>query len=369
MDPIIYAPENGVILVTNQEILSSYEEAWNQLIPLIAGVGPTQTYAWFSSFLKHKKPADQKWICAFSFHEKKLTGVLPLLVLKTIKLPFFSIQLFSPPFDFFHTLRVDALFRPGFEHHYDLIIKKIARELRTFPLVNVRYIPDFSASSQAALRQGAAISVFSRKVSSEDYIQLPPVAETFYAELDGKFRREINRRLRRLKEENEVTYLLNPPYFSHAKSFEEFLEIENSGWKGDENSSILKRHGDKELFGEATSKFQQAGWMEWNFLQANELIIAGHLIVNLNGVIYLWKIGYKEDFSTFSPGNQLLYKYIEKVTEEKSGLEINFMNQRSWFKDWNIASRPLYSVIVFPKIPVVSWALMKLLGLIHKKKN
>ncbi len=367
------SPENPVgsatkvVLVDSIEELSAFEQPWNELIPLVSGVGPVQTYAWFHAYLTFKKEPAQKWVCAFSFHQNQLTGVLPLIYLKRIAIPLFQVQIFSPPFDFFHTLRFDAIFRPGFEHHYELIMKEMKRKLKVWPIVNVRYIPDFSISCQVAQKSNGSLMGFKRQVSSEDYIVMPAQMETFVAGLDGKFKRELNRRLRRLKEENDVHYMLNPKDLSHREAFADFVDLENSGWKGEENSSIRKRPGDWDLFNQATFKFREAGWMEWNFLKAGESAVAGHLVVNMNGVVYLWKIGYNEKYSTFSPGNQLLYSYIEKVIAEKSGVEINFMNQRSWFKDWNIQNRPLFSLILFPRDFLVSWIFMRILKFAHRK--
>jgi hypothetical protein len=117
------------------------------------------------------------------------------------------------------------------------------------------------------------------------------------------------------------------------------------------------------IFRAATHAFQEIGAMDWGFLKADDLNIAGQMCVRLNNISYMWKIGYLDTFINYGPGSLLLYRYIDKLMSEGAVKEINFMNSREWLKHWKTKKRELYSLIIMPRIPGISDLIKSLLFL------
>jgi hypothetical protein len=192
------------------------------------------------------------------------------------------------------------------------------------------------------------INSFRFQAWPEDYINLPESFCAYTKMLNPKFNREILRQERRLKERGEVKYEFKNRDFSVKDSINDFLSLENSGWKGKRKSSIVSDPGDHSLFSNAAFHFYKYGLLQMNFLLLGDLKIAAQYAVKINKVLYIWKIGYDECFSKCAPGNLLMYRTIEHSILQGDISEINFMNERGWLKVWKISSRQLMHVSIFP---------------------
>ena len=329
--------------------LEGYEKDWNSLIEKCPGSGPTQSYAWIHSFFRYKIEPDIKWICLFAYKGPKLVAVYPLIINRRIGIPGFYFQTFQTPYDIFHTIRVDGLIMPGYEKILELLVAYLRKSFKAIPIISIKDIPGFSPSILYLNTKNRKLSSFKKITGAENFINLPENYQLYLSGLNPGFKRGINRRLRRLTEKTRVTFRFRDSLNTNEENFEIFKEIESSGWKGKKKTSIKTRSGDAELFLNATNKFDEKSWVKWNFLESTNETIAAQLIININGASFGWKTCYNEEYSFFSPGKLLLYKYIENCYSHGELGEINFMNVNNWFSDWNVSTRPLYSLIIFPR--------------------
>ena len=350
--------EFKIVEEKNLENLSRHENAWDHLMLEVANAGPTQSYSWIYSYFKHKISSRFRWVCLFAYHKEQLAGVYPLIILQKKGFPGLYFQFFQAPHDPFHTVRNDGLIYPGNEKHIlELFFKHLQRSFKAIPIIWIPGIPEFRSSYRYFSNQKRNLQTFKKADGVEDIIVLPDNYETYVNNLNPKFRREIFRQERRLKEKGEVSYIFRDASMSNKESLDIFAEVENSGWKGIKKTSIKENPGDLELFSDATGSFNKNGWMQWNFLKADKEFIAAQLAVKINRVIYLWKIGYREEYSSYAPGNLLMYKFIEDAFSQGDAEEINFMNERGWLKEWKVDRRNIFSLAIFPGIPIVSFML------------
>ena len=138
---------------------------------------------------------------------------------------------------------------------------------------------------------------------------------TYQDRFRAKFHREIKRQERRLKEQAPVVYRLRENTASNLANLKCFAEIEDSGWKGAEGTSI-HRMLSLALFAQATEAFDERGWMEWGFLNAGDETMTHRAHLRL----FLWKVAYREDYAAYAPSNLLLYRLIGR---SRSGLRSN----------------------------------------------
>jgi len=346
-----------IISENTLEGLEQHRQAWDELIKNCEDVSPVQTYGWVSAFMKYKIKSRYPWVCIFAYRNEEMTGVYPLILTQRTGFYRLQFQFFQLPHDPFHTVRADGLILRGYEHVLEQITFHLKKMYKAIPVIWAQGIPLNSSTNRYFAGKGRKLGNYRKGMPPEDFIQLKGDFQTYTGTLNSKFRREILRQERRLIEKTKVKYRFRDLERSNSRNAEIFAEIENSGWKGLKKTSITGNTGDMELFNDATSDFNTKEWMQWNFLEADDKVIAAQLAVKINSTIYLWKIGYREEFSNMAPGNLLMYRFIEDAFRQGDVDEINFMNERGWLKEWNVSKRDLFNTAIFPAIPLLSFLL------------
>jgi hypothetical protein len=345
---------NKLIDIRNLVELEKYEEDWNTLIEKCHGSVHTQSYAWIQAFLRYSLLPDERWICLFAYESRQLVAVYPLIINRRIGFSGLYFQTFRTPYNIYHTIRVDGLILPGHENILELIVNHLRKSFKAFPIIQISGIPDFSPSMLYFNLKNKNLALYKKYNRTESYITLHENHQIYLSGLKGKFKKDINRRLRRLNSLTGVSFLLRNSQKTNEENLELFKEIESSGWKGDRKVAIKTRAGDSELYLSATNKFHEKGWVHWNFLEVNNETIAAKLFVRINNTTVSWKTAYREDYSTYGPGKLLFYKCIEDFYARGELGEINFMDVIDWFKDWNISTRPLFTIIIFPRSSILA---------------
>ncbi len=332
------------------EELELYEKDWNNLIEKCPGSLPMQSYAWISAYFRYKLQHDEKWICLFAYNESELIAVYPLLINRRIGLPGFYFQTFKTPFDPFHTTRVDGLILQGKENILELLFNHLKISFNAIPLLHINGIPDSSASLlYFNKRKKGVLASYKKKGGKEYLINLTGTFQEYCKQLNKKFRKKITHRLKKISEKADLIFIFKENNRTNKENFEIFSQLENSGWKGEKKTAILNRQGDRELFLSATNKFHEYGWIRWNFVEAENIIIAARLFVRINNTTVSFKTAYNEDYSKYGPGKLLFYKSVQNFYERNETGEIVLGNLYNRFSDWNASERKLFNIIIFPK--------------------
>lgn len=330
--------------------LETYKDRWDELLKLCPKSTPTQTYAWLHAFFSYKVPVDKEWICLFAFNNLgDLMGVYPLIILKSKGLPGIRFQFFTIPYDTNHTVRVDALVKPGHEMIIENFLLYLKNAFKAYPIIRINRIPEFSSTMRYLRLKNRQFTSLIHLTSAESFLNIENNYEAFFRGLSSNVRKNIKRSKKKLTKITNHSFRIKFNDISNSEILQNFMELENSGWKSKDGYSIKDHLGDADLFLSATNLFMQKGWMQWNFLIVNQEIISGLLSVKINVTLYLLKIAYNENYSYCSPGNLLINKIIEDSYTGTEISEINFMNEREWFKMWNVKERKLFDIIIIPR--------------------
>jgi hypothetical protein len=345
--------ELRIIEVDTLPELARHAEAWAGLLLKSASTSPKQSYPWISSFFENKPLSGKRWFCLFAYEGDSLVGVLPLIAVRSYKLPFRPLLLFKTPYDVLHTTAVDALTPCGREDLLEEFVKYLQVSRKGWPLIRFKLLPEDSPSMRW-LKQDRGHCAVCKPSGAANFVRLPAQYSTYYDALSHGFKRQLKRRARKLEELKDVRFLLRESTRSTAENLACFMDVESSGWKGESHSSIGTLDSNRALFLAAVEGFERYGWMEWNFLEADGITIAAQCAVRIRRTLFVLKIGYRENYSFCTPGNLLFAKVIEHSCAQGDVDEINCMAAWEWHKDWNMRSRKVYDLIVFPRIPVLA---------------
>ncbi len=133
-----------------------------------------------------------------------------------------------------------------------------------------------------------------------------PAIDDLRAGLSGKRRGELSRQLRRLKEIGSVSFASETEADCVRARFEEFLALEQSGWKGDRGTALASSAVTAAFSRAALFNLAEAGKARIDSLRVGAHPIAMLVSLVAGAAVYTWKIAYDEAYAQFSPGAQLM---------------------------------------------------------------
>jgi CelD/BcsL family acetyltransferase involved in cellulose biosynthesis len=121
--------------------------------------------------------------------------------------------------------------------------------------------------------------------------------------LSSRHRREYRRKLKRL--ERKVGELSLREDSQDAASYERFLDLERSGWKGETRTALACRPGHGEFFLEMCRAFAREGRLSLMSLASDGGVVAMRSDLIASDMSFVFKVAFDESFAQFSPGIQL----------------------------------------------------------------
>jgi CelD/BcsL family acetyltransferase involved in cellulose biosynthesis len=178
---------------------------------------------------------------------------------------------------------------------------------------------------------------FSTNVPMEPFVFdcRKPLSELL-ARLSRHFRKELRRTGRRLESLEGVRYETARNEEDLAAAFEDFLEVEGSGWKGEAGTgSAIRLHAQYASFYRSLAhEFDDGDGCEISTLYAEGRCIAGEFSMRTGEEYATLKIGYDEEYSRLSPGHLLCAKTLARCCDDPQIKRFNQLSDAEWIKVW-----------------------------------
>jgi len=129
--------------------------------------------------------------------------------------------------------------------------------------------------------------------------------------------------------------------------FNEFLALENSGWKGGAGSatSILASGARAVAFYHCLlEQYSGSGDLKIYMLRFNHQLAASAICIRVRSVVSIYKIAYNEALHSYSPGGMLLYHILKMMAEEPDIDEVNLMTCPHWSKRWHMPTAKVQQI-------------------------
>lgn len=283
---------------------------------------------WYEAQLNNESDSASIYFLAIYVGDDQLTGVLPFqrvwLKKGVLKLPI--LQLYYP-----NEMGVN-----------DVLAQVPLQECRRGIQTALRkHLPWFAFIRwQCVLARGCAATWLDpaeqpRVTHDSKYIEFPDGAEPFWATHSSKFRKGLQKKLRKAEQQSAVRLLCESSAEGLPAAFEQFLEVENSGWKGEKGTSVAKQPAKLAYYQSLLSSYGELGLCQINLMYFDQEPVAAQFGVKINDILYLLKIGYKESYREVSPGHLLLYKLVNYGAETKTFERISFVTGVDWIDRWH----------------------------------
>ncbi|MGN6107039.1 MAG: GNAT family N-acetyltransferase, partial [Kofleriaceae bacterium] len=215
-------------------------------------------------------------------------------------------------------------------------------------------------------------AIFRPGASAEAYLE---------AAVPGKKRKELRRQERRLGELGAVTYDELPPDGDLEAWLDEFLALEERGWKGQGGTALRGDPAALEVFRSyARGAFARGRWMMLALRVGGQAIAVKCNLLAGPGAIAL-KIAYDESFARFSPGVLLEIENIRRLHERRPAV---------WMDSGASADHPMIGhlwrdrlaietlvvptgrppgVLAIAAMPLVRWTSRAVRGALHRLRR
>lgn len=328
-------PESLAIIVKIHQGLvgfSELEQPWCALAR-IAGRHFLHEPAWYKAELEQRELTTNVYFVSV-WRADALCAVIPLEFAAVkrygVELPF--LQLF-----FASEMGVnDLLTNTDLAPIKPLVLRVLREQLPRFWFIRWQCIPRSGmANALASKRQSIRYGHLSK------YLDFSQGLEAFWAGYSKKFSKGLQKKRTKAQAMGVLRLHCAGNAAELAEAFVRFLEVEDSGWKGQRGSSIRQQPRKLAFYQRLLHDWSEAGTCRINLLYLADEVIAAQFGFAVAGTLYLLKIGFREDYATISPGYLLLEQLIGYHAGVADIHRISFVTGVNWIDRWHPQADPV----------------------------
>lgn len=136
--------------------------------------------------------------------------------------------------------------------------------------------------------------------------------------IGAKLRKELGRKRRRLADLGEVAHESATDAFAVGTFVQDFLALEEKGWKGRAGSAAAQDPALRQFLQNAVAGLARRGQVRADRLTVADQPAAVTLLLRRGDAAWLWKTAYDESFARYSPGVQLTREVTEALLKDES---------------------------------------------------
>ncbi len=336
----------SVKIVHGREGLYSLKDEWLEVTNSLRNKRFYHLYQWYKSYLESIGKEDNSIYFILLYKNKILQVIFPLRICKK-RISSFKFDVLEIPYHP-HINLSDFIMRD--EVDVQEVIDILKKSLDKFGIRwDFIYLPHVLEDS-SMVRYGKRFFFLFEYAGKCDYLQCNSYDE-IQKKFSKNFRRNLTKARNKLFEKNNVNLISTRQDGELFGSFEEFIEVEASGWKGERGSkTAIKLDPKVTMFYKCLIKnYSEINGCEINLLKINNETIAGQFCLLVDGTKYVLKIGYNESYSNFSPGNILLENLIQRACKDRCTKYINLVTDSKWHSDWKTSSYGVFRIYIFNK--------------------
>ncbi len=187
----------------------------------------------------------------------------------------------------------------------------------------------------AAISQNKPPRFLTLKNSRSDYLVCESTQNNSVTKLSSKFKRNIRRLKKKLQQKGELSIHMNKGEEQLAEAFEEFIELESSGWKGSQKTSLLHDKKLQSFYRSLLEKFGDSNACVIHTMKLDGRAIASQLSVITDGTYNMLKIAYDEEYKLLAPGSILIDETVSFFSNDETVNKVSFVTGGGWQQKWS----------------------------------
>jgi hypothetical protein len=327
--------------------LAVLKPKWNTLLKTVENKMYSHYPDWYSAYVDHLADLPDKVMFFAIYKNDELVAVIPLE--NTLhNFSGFKFWVLCLPLHYHFGLKD---FVVSEQESSELIFSFFLNELKT--LSDIQWDLVFL---QGVLEESAAGKSISKKLSrlqfKSDFAFCDVLPVESYEEISAKFSKNFRGALRKarnkLDKSQQVEFKTSRSKDKVVELFDQFLDVESSGWKGVHGTKSAIRLNDKlkEFYLQNVIDYSVRNEAEISVLEVDGVAIAAQLAFVINDVVYLLKIGFDEKYSKLAPGNMLLEHKLKEYHQKGDVRLINLISDAQWHRSWKVDMLPAVNFYV-----------------------
>lgn len=194
--------------------------------------------------------------------------------------------------------------------------------LPTIPLPKIIAFPDVMVNSPVvSLLRSVALSnglpVSTTRAVKRPVLQATEDADVYLKQSMGSHhRRDFGRLWRKMEAQGDFAFEIARNPNEVRQAMEEFLLLENAGWKGKQRSSLASDRLRAAFAREAVNSLAEVDKCRIYMLKLDNRVIASLIVFVESSNAWTWKIAYDETMRSLSPGKLLMVRVTETLLDD-----------------------------------------------------
>lgn len=347
------------------EGLLALRAAWEELLARLPRRRFFHEWGWYEAWLRELAPRPQDVLFVELRRAARTVAIVPLEAGTQRRAGLRLRELRLPEHD--HLPLADLICETGLDAAWlvPALVRTLAHERIRWDLLRFGMVMDESALLHRLEGVRLARRVVPMKICEQVDCALP--WEQFAARLSGNFRSNLNKARSRLARESEVAWQVAATPAEIAASFDAFLQVEASGWKGREGTAIACRPELVRFYRRLIEHFAPTDRLRINLLSVGGRTIAAQFCPLDADTLYVYKLGYDEEYSRLAPGNALIEQMVRLAAEQGRYRYINLVGNPPWFANWRPEGTPVQLIILYGRtLPALA---LRLLGALRRLRR
>lgn len=311
-------------------------EKWNNTLKKSRDDNIFLTWEWLSTWWKHYGK-DRELMILLAEDKNEIVAVAPFMysVYKLLEFKLRKIEFMGTC----HTDYCNFILAKRKAESLELFLKYLSN--LTWDCLELKEIPESAESILFMRKISQKAHIPQERVCGKcPYINLPASWETFFKELSGNMRRNLRRRMKRLREKYKVEFTRQADIESLQEAMRTFVYLHEKRWK---SKGLSGSFGEDPKFCDflldVSKCFAERNWLNLSFLTINDKPISSALCFEYNKTLYYYHPGFDPAYSKFSVGNLLIMHLIEDSIR-KGITKFDFLKGAESYKyDWTALSR------------------------------
>jgi CelD/BcsL family acetyltransferase involved in cellulose biosynthesis len=330
------------------EGLQAIRDIWTRLVDSLPERRFFDRCEWYESFLAHLDPDPTSAFFVVASRSGRAVAIFPLkrgreticgVSVATLELPHHG----HLPFSDFIAERT-----PAVVGIVDGLIEYLRRESPgRWHVMRLRNVLEGSVAHYATTR-GLSTATMVRAAGKADYLPCPAGAK-LVQRISKNFKGNLRKARNKLAELSDVEFVSARSVPDLRRSFEEFLDVEASGWKGagGTTSAIKLNRQLRAFYGSLLETYGADGGCEINLLRTKGRCLAAQFCLVTPDARHVLKVGYDEEYARMAPGNLLMEKLFERCVDEDTTVSVNLVTDADWHVNWSPEAVVTFEAHVF----------------------
>ena len=320
-------------VVDDLATLDAHADAWDALAQTVPPMRPTLSHAWVRAFLAHRLPQGASWACAFGWQGDRLVGVLPLFR--------DGAHLHNLCDD--HTPSGDAVLASDADGALlDALLHAHGR-FRSARFEQV--VPESPTHAWLQARPAGRHVLHKPAVMTGARIDVTRPFETILTALSGNARSKLRKGERLLTDSGALDFVVR----EDAAPFEDFVELEAAGWKGQQGTALRQDQTLRAFYEDLIARLAARGWLRFHVLLLDGQPIAIELAVRFGTTLVVHKVAYDESRAKASPGNVVWARTLEQACGDEAVMSVDLLTMDQLMARWGADGYPYDTFTVFAR--------------------